>query len=189
MPHFSDVQRYVAFLSGLAVGRDAATPEEIRSLFSRLGFLDVVTHHTPDNVAFETSPVGVIAPLAAQIARHLRRSLHNDAIWVFIRTAEELERIADGVPFDYGEGDRVFVVFTSGTIDEHARRHLTVRRNDFDEIALAGGEIYWIRRAGGESVKPPSLSELLNAHSTVRSIHTIRELAEKFATESGRSRR
>ena len=111
------MQRYIAFLSGLPVGPNAVPQDTLRSLFTKLGFLGVETYGTSGNVAFETAPVGVTAALEAQISRHLKRSVDAD-IWTFLRTSQELSRIADDMPFsDKAEDSTVFVVLLSKDLD------------------------------------------------------------------------
>lgn len=166
--------------------------DRLRALFSRLGFIDVETYLTSGNVIFETAPVGLVRPLAAQIARHLRRSLDDEAIWTFIRTPAELADIVARVPFEpeeiEREGSSLFVVLLSEHLDEHAEKQVRIRRNDVDELKLSGREIYWLRRQHDEKVPPPPLSEFLDAHATVRSFHTIQQLADKYGDRHSKTK-
>lgn len=177
------MQQYVAFVAGLPCGRDSVGMDTLRNLFARLGFLNVETFLTNGNVIFHTAPVGLIGPLEAQISRFLTKSLEADDIHVFIRTPEELVSILGSVPFPADEVDRdgnhLFVVFLGEEPDEHVKKQLKIRRNDVDELRLSGKEIYWLRRPSSEQVPPPSLSEILDAPATVRSLHTISRLVAK----------
>jgi uncharacterized protein (DUF1697 family) len=157
--------------------------DTLRSLFTKLGFLNVETFLTNGNVIFDTAPVGIIGPLEAQISRFLTKSLETDTIDVFIRTPAELLGILGGVPFRSEdvrqEGSHLFVVLLNEEPDEKAKRQLRIRRSEIDELRLSGREIYWLRRASPEQVAPPSLREILDAPATVRSFQTIARLVAR----------
>ena len=177
------MQRYVAFVAGLPCGRGSVGTDTLRNLFARLGFLNVEVFLTNGNVIFDTAPVGVIAPLEAQIERFVMKSLGTQDIHVFIRTPEELLGILANVPFTadeaHAEANHLFVVLLSDEPDEKTRKKLRIRRTEVDELRLNGKEIYWLRRPSPEQVPPPSLSEILDAPATVRSFQTIARLVAK----------
>ena len=145
--------------------------------------MNVEVFLTNGNVIFDTAPVGVIAPLEAQIERFLIKSLGTQDIHVFIRTPNELLGILANVPFRpddvRAEGNHLFVVLLSEEPDQQAQRKLRIRRTEVDELRLSGKEIYWLRRPSPDQVPPPSLSEILDAPATVRSIQTIARLVAK----------
>lgn len=193
------MQRYVAFLSGLPTGPKALSQDTLGSLFTKLGFLHVETHGTSGNVAFETAPVGVTSALEAQISRHLKRSIDAN-IWTFLRTPDQLSRIATEMPFsDKAEDSSVFVVFLSEDLDRETDRRLRAYRTTPDRLHPIGREIYWLRSLVSASSPPLALADLLDAPATVRSFSMIKSLAEKYGarprrtaadiTESERSRR
>ena len=178
------MQKYVAFISGLPFGGGDAETEKICTLFRRLGFSNVDTFHGRDTVIFETAPVGVIAPLEAQISRHLKRSLDLDYVWTFIRTPAELSAVVEADPFasTAGKHDVSFLVLLSEPPDDRTARALRIRRNDFDELVPAGNHIYWLRHESAEAGPPPSLREIIDAPATVRSLRSISSLAEQHAS-------
>lgn len=182
------MQRYVALIGGLPCGRDGVGMETLRAAFAKLGFLNIETYLTSGNVIFDTSPVGVIGPLEAQISRHLNKVLDTHGVTAFIRTPRELADIVSRNPFDAAEsrsdGNLLFVVFLSEPPDERTERQLKIRRNDVDELRLGGREIFWLRRPSREAVSPPDLAEILDMPATVRSLTTIERLIDKC---SGRS--
>ena len=181
------MQRYVAFVAGLPCGRESVGRDTLRNLFARLGFLNVEVFLTNGNVIFDTAPVGVIAPLQAQISRFLTKSLNTSEIHVFIRTPEELLGILASVPFRpddvHDDGNHLFVVLLSGEPDEQAQKKLRIRRTEVDELRVSGKEIYWLRRSSSNQVPPPALSEILDAPATVRSFQTIARLVAKCTPE------
>ena len=182
------MQRYVAFVAGLPCGRSSVGTDTLRNLFARLGFLNVEVFLTNGNVIFDTAPVGVIAPLEAQISRFLTKSLDTSEIHVFIRTPEELLGILASVPFHAddvrAEGAHLFVVLLSEEPDEYAQKKLRIRRTEIDELRVSGKEIYWLRRASHDQVPPPALSEILDAPATVRSFQTIARLVARCTPQA-----
>jgi uncharacterized protein (DUF1697 family) len=177
------MQTYIAFLSGLPTGKNAIAPDDLRAAITRLGFMDVKVLLTSGNVAFSTAPVGVIAPLEAQISRHLRKQFDLEDVWTFIRTPREIEQVIAAVPFSQSElddkGNSIYVLLLSRELDDLAARRIQVRRTEVDVLKPAGSEVYWLRRADkGEHVAPPSLSELIDGPATVRSLHTMRQILE-----------
>ncbi|MGI9043974.1 MAG: DUF1697 domain-containing protein [Gemmatimonadaceae bacterium] len=193
------MQRYIAFISGLPTGPKTIPQDTLRSLFTKLGFLNVETHSTTGNVAFETSPVGVVGALEAQVSRHLRRSAGDDDIWTFIRTPDELSEIAKNLPFgDLPDGAAVFVVLLNEPLDERTARSVSVRRSSADRLYPRGREIYWVRQSADDGGPPLRLGEVIHTHATLRSIKLVERLAERYGpaksrrpkglTESERSR-
>lgn len=182
------MQRYIAFISGLPTGPKTVPQDALRSLFTKLGFLNVETHSTGGNVAFETSPVGVVGALEAQVSRHLRRSIGDDDIWTFIRTPDELAEIAESLPLsDRPDGAAVFVVLLNEPLDERTAHSLSVRRSSADRLYPRGREIYWVRQSADDAGPPLRLGEVIQTHATLRSIKLVERLAERYASaRSGR---
>ena len=170
------MKKYVAFMTGLPL-RDGPDQEKIRRLYTRLGFSNVETFRAPDNVVFETAPVGVIGPLEAQISRHLRRSLDTDDIWTFVRTPEEVAAIVRDIPFSSEilskKENHLFIVLLTDPLDSRTKRELRIRRSYNDEFVPADTHIYWLRHVTDESVAPQPLSEIVETHATVRSLRTL----------------
>ncbi len=187
------MKRYIAFVSGLPIGRNSLSPEKLQATFSRLGFLGVETYLSTGNVAFLTHPVGIIAPLEGQISRFLSKET-KESVEVFIRTPEEIEKIGRLDPFAaVGETGAVFTVFLHDPVSKETTRRLE-HISGTDRFHVAGREIYWMRVARGS--QPPSppvrLAQILEVPATVRGCRTIKRLAAKYgveATASGRSRR
>lgn len=175
------MQRYIAFISGLPLGREPIGMDDLRSAFIKLGFSNVESYMTSGNVGFDSAPVGVTGPLEAQISRHLRRTFKTDDVWTFIRTSDEVREIVRDLPFDTADvkekGNCLFVVLLSEEPDDLAVKRLRIKRTSIDELRLSRREIYWLRRRNeGEPVAPPPISEILNAPATVRSLATLQRI-------------
>jgi len=174
------MQKYVAFISGLPLGQKAIGKDQIELALMRLGFSSINAILNSGNVAFEAHPVGVIAPLEAQISRHLRNTFELDDIWTFIRTPEQLKSIIREVPF--GEPrNSIYVVLLPEELNTLSQNKLRIKRNDVDELVPAGREVYWVRRSGkGEHVPPPPISEILDSPATVRSLHALKQIVDEL---------
>ena len=188
------MQRYITFLGGISVGTTPREMENLRGLFTRLGFSNIETYLQSGNVVFSCAPVGVIAPLEAQITRFLKKSLGED-VEAFVRTPDELEEIVDNDPF---QGDdtagSLFVVLTHEPVSDRVQRSLRYARTSADEFRANGREIYWLRRKSDRSGAPatPSIAEVLGMPATVRSFNTFKKLASQYSGRStgfARSRR
>ncbi len=181
------MQRYIAFISGLPTGPKAVPPDTLRSLFIKLGFLKVETHASTGNVAFLTSPVGVVGALEAQISRHLRRATGEEDIWTFVRTPDELAEISGNPPFsDLPDGAAVFVVFLNDPLDERTARSVSMRRTSTDRLYPRGREIYWVRQSADDGGPPLKLGEVIHTHATLRSIKLIKKLAGHYGEARNR---
>ena len=191
------LQRYIAFLSGLPVGAQTVSQEELTRLFRKLGFLAVETHGTTGNVAFETGPVGVTGALEAQISRHLKNSIDAD-IWTFIRTPKQLSGLVAEAPFSDDRESSRFIVFVAEPLDDRTVRRLNARPNANEILYPRGLEIYWERKRVADGGSPVALSNFIGSPATVRSFSTITGLVAAYGrqprhagtqpTESERSR-
>lgn len=170
------MQKYIAFMTGLPF-KGGPDQEKIRRAYTRLGFSNVETFHAPDNVVFETAPVGVIGPLEAQVSRHIKRSFNLDYIWTFIRTRQEIAAIVREIPFSSEmlskKENHLFVVLLTDELDDRTTRELRIRRSYNDQFVPSGRHIYWMRHVTDESVAPQPLSEIVDTHATVRSLRTL----------------
>jgi uncharacterized protein (DUF1697 family) len=187
------MQRYIAFLGGLPIGYGVEGMDELRRLFSQLGFSRVETFLTTGNVAFETAPVGVIAPLEAQVTRYLQKNL-DDSVEVFMRTPEQLSEMLsyDAFPGEdiAAEGASLFIVLLHEPISAAVERRLRRSRTDVDDFHSHGNSIYWLRRpADGEPSPPPAIGEVIAMPATVRTLSTIRALVAKYGDNPTPQRR
>ena len=170
------MQKYVAFMTGIPL-RSGIDNDRIKRLYTRLGFSNVQTYRSPENILFETAPVGVKGPLEAQISRHMRRSLGTDDIWTFLRTPTEIAHIVREVPFSSEvlskKENHLFIVLLTDPLKSRTKRELRIRRSYNDEFVPADTHIYWLRHVTDDSVAPQPLSEIVETHATVRSLNTL----------------
>lgn len=179
------MQRYIAFLRGINVGGHIVKMEDLRAVFTSLGFANVATFIASGNVIFETH-VGDAQALEQRIEGHLRQALGYD-VATFIRSANELVAIATYQAFPPADltvfESSLYVAFLHIVPPDAVREKLAVLRTPSDDFHQHEREIYWLCRtrlsesplfSGGlfeKTVKMPL---------TMRNITTVRKLAAKY---------
>jgi uncharacterized protein (DUF1697 family) len=134
---------FVALIRGINVGgKKKIAMAELRSLFSSLGFEDVVTYIQSGNVVFR-SPAGDAHEIAANIEREINAALGMDPA-VLLRTPGELEEIIARNPYGPPRTDvsKLHVVFLDRTPAAGAAQELDPERSPPDDFALLGREVY-----------------------------------------------
>ncbi len=144
------MSRYAAFLRGMNVGGHRLTNELLRSHFENLGFADVATFRASGNVVFagrQRPP----AQVREEIEAGLREAL-GYAVPTFIRTTEELDKIAVQQPFAprlvEASAGKLQVALLERRASAKARREILALAGDDDELAFGRCELYWLPRAG-----------------------------------------
>lgn len=176
--------RYVAFLRAINAGQGRAiTMETLRRHLQPLGFADVTTFISSGNVLFSAS--GSSRTLENRIETRLRKTMKAE-VPAFLRTEAELARIAVYQPFllTSEEPDaEVNVIFLTGPLDKEAAEKVTALSTETDEFIVHEREIYWLRRhkAGASPYSTVALEHALDRPFTVRTLRTIKRLAEKYS--------
>ena len=134
---------FVALLRGVNVGgKNRISMPDLKSSFSSLGLEDVVTYIQSGNVVFR-SPARGAQKLATAIEGQIAKDFGVD-VTVVLRTAAELEKIAEGNPFAKGKPDlsKLHLVFLDRTPAKSAVAELDPERSPPDEFDVRGREIY-----------------------------------------------
>src|ERR1051325_8283430 len=128
------MQRYFAFLRAINVGGHTVKMDQLRTLFTALGFANVATFIASGNVIFE-APATDTQSLEAQIERHLVQALGYEVI-TFIRTAGELAAIAQYTPFPPAEqgAHGLYISFLKAPLGDEVRQKLLALRTETDEF-------------------------------------------------------
>ena len=176
--------RWIAFLRAINVGGHTVTMNQLRQLFTSLGFSRVETFIASGNVVFESESDDAAA-LETQIANLLRGALGYE-VATFLRGAAELAAIARYQPFppaDLEAAAALNVAFLAEPLDETAALRLMALRTDIDDFRAHGREIYWLcRNKQSESTFSNAvLEKTVRQQSTLRGINTIRRMAAKYA--------
>ena len=169
------VERTVALLRGINLGRRRVTNTRLTELFELAGCTGVSTFQAAGNVLFDDGPG------AAVIRSTLEEGLGYD-VAVYLRTATEMARIATAPPFRDLEPQKpasLLVTFFDGKVP----KAVEAASNDVDVLRADGRELYWL---AGNGVAKTTLDwrpveQHLPDPGTNRNITTVRKLAAKLA--------
>ena len=167
--------RYIALLRGINVGGRVIKMEQLRKLFTELGFSNVRSYINSGNIFFDTDDSDR-KKLSYAIEQNLHKALGYE-VPVFLRTIDELESILSQDPFKnivLSADKRFCVVFTSDPIDSNLTLPIHSSKNDMDLIAINPQEAFvvWHIING----RPPSgrfPNNTLPAVTTTRFYHTL----------------
>jgi uncharacterized protein (DUF1697 family) len=177
------MQRYIAFLRGINLGKRRLSMSRLKTLFEELGFDEVETFIASGNVVF-SSKASDTGQLESRIAKHLEASL-GYGVDTFVRTTEEVAKIgrAKAFPEDVREGMTIHVGFFQQKLAPEVARKLAAVRTDLDEFRVIGREYYWLCRSRMSSDSKvwtlPETKGLRLPTSTMRNMSSIRKLMAK----------
>ncbi len=176
------MQKYVAFLRGINLGRRRPPMSQLRELFEELGFAEVATFIASGNVLF-SSKSRATGQLEEKIAQHLEKAL-GYRVDTFVRTAEEAVGLSRAKVFpDQGkEGITVHVGFLHEKLPAATARQLSEVKTNEDEFQVAGREYYWLCRVRSNESKvwsAPEMKALKLPSSSMRNLTSIRKLVAK----------
>jgi len=144
------MERYVAFLRGMNLGKRRIKNEELRAEFEALGFADVATFRASGNAVFGADGKGEGA-LARRIEAGLGDALGYE-VPVFLRSCTEVAAIAAREPFaaaavEASKG-KLQVLLLAGKPTAADRRKALALGSDEDRLAIAGRELFWLPSGG-----------------------------------------
>jgi uncharacterized protein (DUF1697 family) len=178
------MRRFAALLRALNVGGHTVTMSRLRSLFEELDFANIETLIASGNVIFDARDRNA-ATIERRIERHLEGAL-GYAVATFLRTPDELARIAAAQPFTAralaAPGARLFVAFLGESPTAPARSRALALRAPTDDLAVDGREIYWLCRVpmNQAAVSGAVLEHALGLPVTVRNVTTVRKIAARI---------
>lgn len=179
------MDRYVAFLRGMNLGKRRIKNEELRAHFEAMGLKEVTTFRASGNVIFATPKRETEAKLAARVEAELDERLGYD-VPVFLRSEREIAAIAAQAPFPAakvkGSKGKLQVSLLKKKPSAAARKKVLALAGDEDLLAVEGRELYWLPSGGllesGLDLK--AIEKLLGA-DTRRTMGTIEQIAAKLA--------
>jgi uncharacterized protein (DUF1697 family) len=169
------VERKVALLRGINLGKRRVTNARLGELFELAGCTNVSTFQAAGNVLFEDGP-GVEV-----IGTTLEEGL-GFAVAVYLRTATEMARIATAPPFHDVHPQKpasLLVTFFAGKVP----KAVEAASNDVDVLRADGRELYWLAGNGvaNTTLDWRPVEKQLPDPGTNRNITTVRALAAKLA--------
>jgi len=176
------MERYVAFLRGMNLGRRRIANDELRAEFEALGFADVATFRASGNVIFAAERRSEAA-LTKAIEAGLGEALGYE-VPVFLRSCAEVAAIADLAPFPArtvaASQGKLQVSLLARKPSAAARKKVLALASDEDLLAVEGREVYWLPSGGLlESDLDWKAIEAAVGVDTRRTMGTIEQIAAR----------
>ena len=176
------MNRYVAFLRGMNLGRRRIKNPELCAAFEDIGFTNVSAFLASGNVIFDSDESDLVA-VSRSIEDGLRVSLGYE-VPTFLRSADEVRSIASHKPFAGVTAERtgkLQVAIIGPEADQSARDSVLKLSNDADLLEIADRELYWwpIGNFLDTQLDLNALESILGPF-TIRTKNTIERLAVRF---------
>lgn len=181
------IQRHVAFLRGMNLGRRRITNDELCAAFANLGLANATAFMASGNVVFDaqvdgSDPGRCDEDLSGRIESGLATEL-GYPVPTFLRSAAEILSIAEHQPFDELEdrAGKFQVIFMTCEPDPAARSVVLTLATADDRLLLAGRELYWQPKAGlSDSPLDIKALERAGGITTIRTHRTVERIAARF---------
>lgn len=173
------MQRYVAFLRGINLGKRRPPMALLKARFEELGFARVATFIASGNVLFSSGEWDA-SRLESRIAGHLERAL-GYSVDTFVREVGEVAAISKTKVFpDQDEpGVTTHVGFLQKPLAPAVARALSGVRTADDALRVIGREYYWlcrIRTPDSMVWRLPEVRALKLPTSSMRNMTSIKKL-------------
>ena len=171
---------FVSLIRGINVGgHQTVRIDELKELYTSLGFKDIVTYIQSGNIVF-TSHDADLAHLPRQIEDSFAQKFGFRAK-VMVRTSAELQAIIDCNPFQnqpMKESNRVVVMFLDASPDRGLLKDLQESYAGPEEFYLIGQElyIYYPNGMGRSKLSNAFLEKKLKTAGTARNWNTVLQL-------------
>ncbi|MBC7878416.1 MAG: DUF1697 domain-containing protein [Anaerolineales bacterium] len=177
------MSRYIAFLRAINVGGHNVKMSQLIQLFESLGLKNVESFIASGNLVFDAK-AGNVKTLEKKIETKLHEALGYE-VATFIRTNAELDEISKHKPFPQVQLDTATalnIAFIANPIDDQAKQKLMALQNEIDAFHVHGREIYWMcqKKQSESKFSNAILEKAIGAKATLRSINTVRKMAEKY---------
>ena len=173
---------HAAFLRGVNLGpKRRIGADELRSMFTDMGFEDVDAFRTSGNVVFGAGREPR-DELIARIEEAMSAALGFD-VTVFLRTSAEVRGIAEHDPFRGAtSGGKLQVTLLSAKPAARTRTAVLELATDRERLAFGERELYWLPSGGTRDSAPflRAVAKLLGGETTMRTKQTIEKLAAKY---------
>jgi uncharacterized protein (DUF1697 family) len=176
------MNRFVAFLRGINVGKHVVVKEQLTEIFMALGFQNVSTYRQSGNVIFKAN-TSIPDEIKTKIENKFYEAL-GYRVDVFIRTFPQLESIITLNPFkdQIAEGASYLVTFLpSAPTMLNLQLPITIPNSHARILKHQGSEVYSTTHGGGEGALPNAfLESMLKVKTTTRNMNTIKGIVEKY---------
>jgi len=177
------MERHVAFLRGMNLGKRRIKNEDLRREFEALGLAEVACFRASGNVIF-ASEGGDEGELGRRIEGGLAEALGYE-VPVFLRSATELRRIAAREPFDAAavaaSKGKIQVAFLAREPKTERRKQALALSTEEDRLTIEGRELHWLPSGGiSESSLDLSALESLLGTWTMRTKGTVEQIVDRY---------
>jgi len=177
------MSKHITFLRAINVGGHTVKMEILRQLFESFGFSNVETFIASGNIIFDAK-AGNIEAIENKIEACLHKTLGYE-VSAFIRTDAEVAEIAAYKPFPQSQLDAAAALnigFLANPLDDSETRKLMSMQTEIDDFHIHGREIYWLckKKQSESKISNVVIEKALGVKSTLRSVSTVRKLAEKY---------
>jgi uncharacterized protein (DUF1697 family) len=178
------MDRYVAFLRGMNLGKRRIKNPELAAEFEQLGFADVATFRASGNVIFSVEKKASEAALAKRIEAGLEQGLGYD-VPVYLRGLAEVAKIAARNPFDAkavaASKGKLQVSMLPRKPAAKAKKTVLGLATDQDQLAISSRELYWLPSGGTlETELDLKAIERALGPGTMRTKGTVDQIAAKY---------
>jgi uncharacterized protein (DUF1697 family) len=181
------MERYVAFLRGMNLGKRRIKNPELIGHFEAMGLEDVATFRASGNVTFVDPGGEAESKLQGRIEGELDERLGYD-VAVFLRSAKEVHAIAAREPFDAKATKRAAaakgkpqVVLLATKPTAKAKKALEELRPEDDLMVVEGRELHWLPSVGlSETEVDTKALDAALGKGTTRTAGTIAQIAAKY---------
>jgi uncharacterized protein (DUF1697 family) len=180
------VERYVAFLRGMNLGKRRITNQELIGHFEAIGLEDVATFRASGNVVFVDPAGETEAKLQARLEAELDERL-GYAVAVFLRSGEKVAAIAARQPFpakaiEASKG-KPQVVLLGRKPTAKAKKALEGIAPEGDLMTIEGRELHWLPTVGlSETDLDTKALDAVLGKGTTRTAGTIEQIAAKYCS-------
>ena len=176
------MNRYVAFLRGMNLGRRRITNDELCAAFEEMGYTNVAAFLASGNVIFDADETDTVS-ITNQVETGLRNALDYE-VPTFVRTADEARAIAAYAAFSNvhdGNHGRIQVAMFSSEIGAASRAAVLELSNEDDRLELNCRELYWMPKGNlMDSELNLRAVEKLVGVMTIRTKRTFERISSRF---------
>lgn len=169
--------KYVAFLRAVNVGGTKIIKmDDLRKIFDSFGLRNVQTFIQSGNVIFEARDSRT---LEAKLEKQLENALGYKTE-IFLRSMEEVDRIAKQHRFEPKENETLHVVLLRDEPEKSQIESLKQYNSEADEFAVMGREVYNLRHDRDRSIFSNNFIEKIFHTATTRNMTTVKKILEKY---------
>lgn len=181
------MERYVAFLRGMNLGKRRLKNDELRAEFEALGFEEVATFRASGNVIIGSDGGENEAVLTRKVEAGLGEGLGYE-VPVFLRSAAEVTAIAAREPFTAklvnASKGKLQVLLLAKKPSAKDREAVLALATEEDLLAIEGRELYWLPSGGtiDSDLDLKTIDKTLGK-GTMRTMGTIEQIAAKYRAD------